>query len=453
MAKHYSVLYISAHGVVPSVASRECSAAKSLYFRKEHHHQAPPLPDLRSLDCTFEGGLAVQVEQTDVEVMQAWSAYIEKYGYNADWIRPLEAGVPGTDKTVFILMLTRDGIEHFFHNSQLSLVVADACKSMTFAPDFNAQSYFGYASTACSAEDLPDMQTLFDRLTGKDGMSFRNTSAAFAEGGWKSPVFELSLQRPISLSPAVFDAGVDPAVTLSPQSPKTRHAYFDTKMAENTGIITVNGCGATVSNEQWTNNDTTLNYDLTIPDQPSNGDTLTLTIGHDKAEAYPGGSPNDQLDGNQSPSPDSGAAPNQSDYVVEKIPCAPIMNLYASGSENGTTIGGYVVGGTDLTCTETGSPSMPYQLVLWSGSVPSGPDSWVNIAAEFNSQFGSWSLGTAQGDPVSTLDWLTPYTHIGSTSGTIDQTSAGGSIDATFSDGGGPISIKGTWNCPSTGVA
>lgn len=148
-------------------------------------------------------------------------------------------------------MLTREGIRHFFHNAQLSLVIADACKSLTFAPDFNAESYFGYASTACTNEDLADMTTLFDRLTGKDGIAYRNTSSAYAQGGWQSPVFKLSLERPIALSPAVFDAGVDPAVTLSPMSPPTREVRFDTKMADSTEAISVDGCGATVSNETW----------------------------------------------------------------------------------------------------------------------------------------------------------------------------------------------------------
>lgn len=197
-------------------------------------------------------------------------------------------------------------------------------------------------------------------------------------------------------------------------------------------------------------NNTVLSYDLNIPDTPSTGnDTLTRTIGHDKAVAAPGDFPNDQLDGNQSPSPDSGVAPNQSDYVVQKIPCAPVMNLYISGSEGGTTVGGYVVG-DQLTCTQTGSASLPYQLVLWNGAVPSGPSSWVDIAGEFNTPLGTWTLGNTQGDQSSTTDWLNPYSHIGSTSGTITQAGSGGSIDATFSDGGGPITAKGSWTCPAT---
>lgn len=81
LAKRASVLYISAHGVVPGVSGRECVAARSLYFQEEDRHQAPPMPDLRRLSCSFEGGLAIQPEPTETDLIGAWSAYVEE-GYN-----------------------------------------------------------------------------------------------------------------------------------------------------------------------------------------------------------------------------------------------------------------------------------------------------------------------------------------------------------------------------------
>ena len=58
---------------------------------------------------------------------------------------------------------------------------------------------------------------------------------------------------------------------------------------------------------------TKLSFDLNVPRNPS-GSTITLTVHHDKAVADPGRYPNDWLDGNQSPSPHSGEAPNGTDY-------------------------------------------------------------------------------------------------------------------------------------------
>jgi hypothetical protein len=74
----------------------------------------------------------------------------------------------------------------------------------------------------------------------------------------------------------------------------------------------------------------------------------------------------------------------------------------------------------------------------------------VSLGGEFDTPLGTWTLGDAQGDQQSDIDWFNPYTHIGATSGTITQGASGGSIDATFSDGGGPVTAKGSWTCPST---
>src|SRR5579884_3848193 len=71
------------------------------------------------------------------------------------------------------------------------------------------------------------------------------------QGGMEEPGLQAQPGRPITLSPAVYDAGVDPAVTLSPESPQQRTAYFDTRMADNTGVVTAQGCGAKISNEKW----------------------------------------------------------------------------------------------------------------------------------------------------------------------------------------------------------
>jgi hypothetical protein len=451
MAKHASVILISSHGFNPAAEGRECKATKSLLRQDIKHHSLGSTPVPRRIDCSPQAGLLVQPEPTFDDMIGAYDAYLEE-GYDPDWVAPL-AAADRQGHHVFGLLITADGIRKFFGGKHLALVIDDACYSMAFASAFNARSYFGYTSTSCAQEDLPTMQTLFDRLTGKDGIAYRTTSAAFAQGGFDSPVFDCACDEPVVLSPAVLDPGVDPAVSMSPMSPVTRQAQFDARMADNTGVVTVEGCGATVTNEKWSNDNTTLSYDLNIPDTPTPGDMLTLTIGHDKAVADPGGFPNDQLDGNQDPSPDDGVAPNGSDYVVEKVPCDPIMGVLISGSQDGKTFSGYPVD-PELSCDMTTGAL----LVHWAGSVPltsasgqpSTPPAWVSLGGEFDTPLGTWTLGDAQGDQQSDIDWFNPYTHIGATSGTITQGASGGSIDATFSDGGGPVAAKGSWTCPST---
>jgi hypothetical protein len=70
----------------------------------------------------------------------------------------------------------------------------------------------------------------------------------------------------------------------------------------------------------WSNGGSELGFNVTTPDDASG--TMTLTVEDHKAEADAdaggGGGPegpNDFLDGNQSPSPANGEAPNDSDYV------------------------------------------------------------------------------------------------------------------------------------------
>ena len=71
------------------------------------------------------------------------------------------------------LGLTTSGIKHFFGSGKVDLIDNEACHSMAFAASFDAASYLGHASTACSAFEEQDEPLLFDRLTGHDDRQAR----------------------------------------------------------------------------------------------------------------------------------------------------------------------------------------------------------------------------------------------------------------------------------------
>jgi hypothetical protein len=81
----------------------------------------------------------------------------------------------------------------------------------------------------------------------------------------------------------------------------------------------------------------------------------------------------------------------------------------------------------------------------WSGSV-----SGTQIDGEIDYKPGTWTIGSASAQGAASIGLLggKAIDNLGATSGTVTTDQAGGSIDATFSEGGGPIHLSGTWVCP-----
>jgi len=323
------VIFISSHGFDPGSASRECIAAKGLMRAYGDHHPAARLTPNEHVVCRNEAGLSVQPEPSVGAMDRAYKQYLQA-GYSDDWIEPLKSqSLIG--KSIGYLVLTADGIKHFFGDLHTALVIADACHSMAFDDDFAALSYVGFTSTACDHEDAIDIPVFFDRLLGKAGVPARTTTGAFELEGFKSPVIDLAYERPVVLSPAVVSA--TPCASMSvcgstggllmAGASTAGSVAFDAAMdtTNTTGVVDASGCGASISNVVWDQSDpTTLTFDVTVPAGASAG-TVTLTVHNQSALAAPGGFANDPLDGN--PTGSSGVAPNGDDYVWQ-VPCVPM---------------------------------------------------------------------------------------------------------------------------------
>jgi hypothetical protein len=121
-----------------------------------------------------------------------------------------------------------------------------------------------------------------------------------------------------------------------------------------TDVVTVSGCGASVQNLKWPETNR-LTFELKLPKNPSDT-TLNVTVHNDRAQASPGGFPNQQLDGNSDPSgPDSGLAPNRDDYTYQ-LSCSDSSSSTFKMVYSGTYEFNYTRSGPNLApTTETGS--------------------------------------------------------------------------------------------------
>jgi hypothetical protein len=310
------VILISAHGYKPGATHRGCVAGRALIRAYGDHHPSAQLPPHERVSCAAGAGLIVEVDKTKAQMDKSYEAY-RATGGSDEWAEPFAVDSANS----YGLLLTTEGISHYFGHLHTALVIDDACHSMAFDDAFDAESYVGYTSTACDNENVVDIPAFFDRLAGESGIPARTTTGAFELGGFKSPVIDLAYVRPVVLSPAVVSASVQGSPTLEPGSSTPGSVTFDAAMdsANTTGVITASGCGATISDQAWNENATELSFDVNVP-QNTTGGTLTLTVDHTQAIADPGGFPNQQLDGNQSPAAASGEAQNESDYSWQ-LPC------------------------------------------------------------------------------------------------------------------------------------
>jgi hypothetical protein len=261
--------------------------------------------------------------------------------------------------------LRPSGISKLLGSQTMGIVVVAGCHSLgnPLASSFPAKAYFGYPGFAEQCSLVPvngtDTQHLFDQLVGRNGVGQRTTTTA---NGF-TPLFGFGLAnpngQPVTLNPAVISAlpaagsvvggggggtpGPPPSgglVKTSGLAAKHTRAdqrvaagrttesstvvpgsvQFDTEMDTSNNpnsVIKVAGCGAKLQkgSASWGDDGSSLSFNFTVP-QNATG-TATLTVSDHKAEAESGGKegPNDFLDGNQSPSPANGEAPNDSDYA------------------------------------------------------------------------------------------------------------------------------------------
>jgi len=468
------VIVITSHGISANGSgSRECGKAKGLIRAYGDHHPSARLPTRDPIVCRKQAGLALQFETSIGALDRDYARYLAE-GYSPDWIEPFPwrfGNIRGA------LILTADGIQHFFGDLHTALIVDNACHSVELDDAFDAESYVGYTGTACGREDVVDIPAFFDRLTGKSGIPARTTTGAFELGGFKSPVIELAYVRPVVLSPAVVSAGVQGSPTLEPGSSTPGSVTFDAAMdtANATGVITTSGCGGgvTISDQEWNDNATELSFDVNVP-QNTTGGTLTLTVDHTQAIADPGGFANQQLDGNQSPAAASGEAQNESDYSWQLSCLQPSYGTFQlSGNINATlqlastacdaTTSSYGAGGDGYgesigmaPAGQTASP--PDETVLGMQLPASGTTTFPDESAgDTNLQYS-----TGPGQPPTYTWYYDPNdSSLNSPSGSITISADGsqGSVDLTLQPLGEPKSpatsdetIVGSWHytiCPT----
>lgn len=335
--------------------------------------------------------LLVQRYRTDAAATKGRDDYVRQYGAKSrDWMF-----VDSRD-----LLLTREGIDHFFGDrpgKHIDLVFNIACEGWHLFADFDPVAYFGYSTDVVCETAALDAETLFSRLSGDSGVENRTTVGAYGLGGF---VHEGSRQQlrlsdpghPVVLSPAVDSLTFDEPP--SPGATSQGHVQFDARMLEKPSVVGVSGCGATVSGQHWTDHSTVLAFNLTMPSTASGG-TLTVTVHKNEAVAWPGGSANDDLDGNQSPSPSNGVAPNVSDYVYE-TPCAG-----ASGSAD---FSGNVSGTTQLVAdgcwdSSTFGGAYGYGEAVGFSPTGTGPPTWIvslNLQQPGTTTFPDPSAGNTQ---------------------------------------------------------
>ena len=282
----------------------------------------------------------------------------------------------------WVIQVNPSGLTTFFPH-KIGIVVVAGCDSQALASRFTTSSFFGYGNLSCTQIGGHDVQTLFDDLAGKNGPNQRTTTSA---QGFLPLGFGLAPGAvPVTLSPAVTSVipsagsyigsgspspggramtkmgegratNVNSAKSTDAQVPGS--VQFDTQMDTSNDpnkAIKVSGCsGATIekNSASWADDGSSLSFNILVP-QNATG-TATLTVNDHKAESMSddGEGPNDFLDGNQSPSPASGEAPNDSDYVWT-VSCTVIC-ITASGMGSSC---GNANSPPGLACVDTGCPT------------------------------------------------------------------------------------------------
>lgn len=321
-----SVIVFSTHGYVVR-APHGCEASSKGLFREFKVDQAfgpePPATGdvVNPVSCTGndprrDRGLLVGWYRTDAQMRAALAPFANDASFEQDF--QLVNGVrddydrPGATAVI----LTEEGIKHFFGDAHVTLVDAIACHSIFFATDFQATSYYGYFPTTCSTRDEPDTNLLWERLTGEEGVERRTTLEAWKAGGFNEFIQLLEPHQSVVLSPAVTSVSPAQGASVSPGKTTQASVRFDAHMSplHPDQVVTASGCGAHVENAHWSDQQTELDFDLVVPAHPPGGE-LKLDVRNDRAVA-PGGGRNGLLDGNAPPpAHQSGELPNGRDYL------------------------------------------------------------------------------------------------------------------------------------------
>jgi hypothetical protein len=124
------------------------------------------------------------------------------------------------------------------------------------------------------------------------------------------------------------------------------------------------------------------------------------------------------------------------------------IDFSVSGALGGKQLAGKVTNGAiTLACQRSGTQVLS---VHWTGTA-----SGTGLQGEIDFKPGTWTIGsaTAQGSASIGLLGGKAADSLGASSGTVTSGPTGGSIDATFADGGGPVHLSGTWTCPKTSAS
>ena len=407
--------------------------------------------------------LLVQRYRTAKAARLGVADYVRRFGARSRrWFEPL-----GTDNG---LWLNPTGIRRFFAGKGVNLVANMACHAFFLAPAFQATAYFGKVSEHSCFSDAADYGQVFSRMAGHSGVPARTTVGAFGLGGFAGGVFnhrrvqDLRLvgSRPVVLSPAVTDTRPVDGSFVAPGT-ITGSVSFDAAMnaAESAGVVTVSGCGASISKERWSADRQTLDFDLKLPSNPPPG-TLTLTVHHEKALGDPGKYPNDHLDGNQNPSPDTGVEPNRTDckwtasctagavvYLRVQL-TETYSHMTNDGSETwastavtdtlhkttpsdlqrDTQIPSTVLLSSSMNASTDERGSNPYKCT-WTGSLVSGAEPHISLQQNGGTVYGliSWPdlLGTTWGQTLTSGGLSCPAdASFNPTEGSVVNSSPGG---------------------------
>ena len=294
----------------------------------------PAVLVIATADSTVGGyQLAIEIDGNRRATEASYRSLIRRYGSHG-WF-----GDTGSAVTI-----TQAGLRHFFARGpkfDKELVVNLACHSTLTSRDFGALDYVGFAPNKAACDLIPaldtsihDAQLLFDRLAGRSGVQNRSLVWAYHLGGFGGGQDHPALSL-FSLSDDYFAVALSPAVTAASVEGENRglvsggdypgSVQFDALMQPGhpDGVVRVSGCGASIASAKWLD-PSTLDFTVHLPDGASNG-KMTFTVPHAAAKAYYGSgsaAPNDDLDGNEAPSTDSGEAPNRTDYSWQ-VSCDP----------------------------------------------------------------------------------------------------------------------------------
>lgn len=216
--------------------------------------------------------------------------------------------------------LTQEGIQHYFAESDIDLMFGAICYGATLKDPFGAQDFFGYTPNVTVGKAGGDLTKLVDDLTGNVKVTDDGTAPDDRVTTQAAQHISLDLQgpngdspTPLVLSPAV--TAVDPAENAKLGGSESGSVTFDAQMDTSnvSDVVTVSGCGASITAGSWNDDGSNLSYTLNIPQDESG--TATLTVSNTQAQGAPGGNPNDKLDGNPTGSGENGSEPSGSDYT------------------------------------------------------------------------------------------------------------------------------------------